>query len=782
MKKENKSYISYLFIAALTVLVFWNFFFKGLAPYPGNYMLAWYEPWKSDHTINQTISIVHKAVADDTFRQLFPLRLLGADELKRFELPLWNPYNGSGMPLMATMHSGFLNPFNIFFLIFPAYLAWTLHIITQFILLCFFTYIYCRSISLKQTSSMFATTIFSLSGFVIARLVFGEYVYVLACLPLLLYLIETYVQDQKSKKIFFLPLVVFFSFISGQPQMILYVLITAVLYAIYRIRKFNNLLFFFLQLFFGIGFAAIQLLPTFELYQNANITTGSSKFIFDRFLLPIQHLVTIVIPNYFGNQGTYNYWGAGDYIETIAAVGSIPCFFAFLNLWGKSKEKRSIENFYLVIIPLTIIATIDWFGARLFFSQQIPIFSTGIPSRIFVVTTFSIAILAGIGFQKILNEKIEFKSLFYKSLPFLILLTGIFVATAFLFANNTVCPDTSSNILCRKVALRNTFMEGLVFVLFILIFLSFAKKKIFTKNLQILTILFVVAIGIYNAQKFLPFSAKETFVPENELIKTLQDSTQDGRVFGFGDANIKTDFATLFRFYDPNYYDPLYIKRYGELVAYPESKPLLRSDVEVGQSKNSRLLDLLAVKYFIYKKSDIPLDNNQNIIWQNDKWTVIENENAFPHAFLVNNFEVISDDRKILERLFSESFNPKTTILIEKQVSLKSQKQKTDLKDHVLIKKYQENKIVLESSTSDNQILVLSDNYFPGWKAYIDKKETEIFRANYTFRGIILPKGDHTIIFVYQPNSVKFGIYITLLTGLIYFAFLIYKSVLYKRP
>jgi len=53
--------------------------------------------------------------------------------------------------------------------------------------------------------------------------------------------------------------------------------------------------------------------------------------------------------------------------------------------------------------------------------------------------------------------------------------------------------------------------------------------------------------------------------------------------------------------------------------------------------------------------------------------------------------------------------------------------------------------------------LVISDVWYPGWKAYIDQKETPIWHANYLFRAVNLPAGKHTIIFDYRPLSFLIG-------------------------
>src|SRR5258708_5872164 len=111
--------------------------------------MAWFEPYKSTNFINGVIHIIHKPVDDDVFRHIYPFKTLAVDILKQIQLPLWNPYNGSGMPLLATVNSGLLDPFNILFFFFPYLTAWNIYLLLQFVLIGFFTYLYMRSIRLS---------------------------------------------------------------------------------------------------------------------------------------------------------------------------------------------------------------------------------------------------------------------------------------------------------------------------------------------------------------------------------------------------------------------------------------------------------------------------------------------------------------------------------------------------------------------------------------------------------------------------------------------------------
>jgi uncharacterized membrane protein YfhO len=69
---------------------------------------------------------------------------------------------------------------------------------------------------------------------------------------------------------------------------------------------------------------------------------------------------------------------------------------------------------------------------------------------------------------------------------------------------------------------------------------------------------------------------------------------------------------------------------------------------------------------------------------------------------------------------------------------------------------------LLVNSTEDN-LLVLSDTYYPGWQAFVDGKRTKIYRADYIFRAIPLNAGTYQVEFVYDPISFKLGAGVTFL-------------------
>ena len=73
------------------------------------------------------------------------------------------------------------------------------------------------------------------------------------------------------------------------------------------------------------------------------------------------------------------------------------------------------------------------------------------------------------------------------------------------------------------------------------------------------------------------------------------------------------------------------------------------------------------------------------------------------------------------------------------------------------------NRLQLLVKAAENVLLVLSDTYYPGWKAFVDGNPEKIYQANYAFRAVPLNAGTHKVEFVYDPVSFKLGAGVTLL-------------------
>src|SRR5262249_22213384 len=62
---------------------------------------------------------------------------------------------------------------------------------------------------------------------------------------------------------------------------------------------------------------------------------------------------------------------------------------------------------------------------------------------------------------------------------------------------------------------------------------------------------------------------------------------------------------------------------------------------------------------------------------------------------------------------------------------------------------------------------VLTDSYFPGWLAQIDGNDVPLYRADYDFRAVVVPAGEHTVRFKYSPLSFRVGGITSLVAGML---------------
>ena len=101
-------------------------------------------------------------------------------------------------------------------------------------------------------------------------------------------------------------------------------------------------------------------------------------------------------------------------------------------------------------------------------------------------------------------------------------------------------------------------------------------------------------------------------------------------------------------------------------------------------------------------------------------------------------------------KIFSTKSNE---IILEKTPHFSSNQGKST----VTLTKYSAGEILIKSQATENGLVYISDNFANQWKAYVDGKQTEILRANYSFMAIPVTKGKHTILLQYKDSKETLG-------------------------
>lgn len=126
----------------------------------------------------------------------------------------------------------------------------------------------------------------------------------------------------------------------------------------------------------------------------------------------------------------------------------------------------------------------------------------------------------------------------------------------------------------------------------------------------------------------------------------------------------------------------------------------------------------------------------------------------------------VSSGKAILDKLLDPNYPIGEKIILEENVG----KEESLVKGigNVKYLSYGLQNSLIEVNTNKAGFLFVSDAWFPGWKAFVDGKETKIYRADYVFRAVAVPVGKHIVKFSYFPESFSLGLKISGLALMIF--------------
>jgi hypothetical protein len=356
----------------------------------------------------------------DQVYQFTPWRLLSWNSLRQGELPLWNPYSSSGTPFVATMQSAVLYPINLMLTAVPFERTFVWSAILRLWIAGICTYLLARHYRLDKLASLVASIAFMLSGFLIGWL--GHpHTNVAVWLPALVLLAELLVSADTGTRIVrsiaVLGVIVGIQFTGGHIETSSDLLFAFTLY--YVIRWFQirwpirtslgtelrrTLLYPTLAVLMGATLAAAQLLPFLQWMYSSSVfaarVSSSFQLIDPVFIRHLLSLPLVLFPNLFNNP-TWDapYWSFlmnwGNYLELVTYTGTLTLLLALVAmLMGRQPNKALVVTWMIIGIVCLgrafHLPVFDWIN-------QLPGFSLATPSRLRLVASLSICILAAFG-------------------------------------------------------------------------------------------------------------------------------------------------------------------------------------------------------------------------------------------------------------------------------------------------------------------------------------------------------------------------------------------------
>ncbi|MEO8231325.1 MAG: YfhO family protein [Ignavibacteriota bacterium] len=196
-----------------------------------------------------------------------------------------------------------------------------------------------------------------------------------------------------------------------------------------------------------------------------------------------------------------------------------------------------------------------------------------------------------------------------------------------------------------------------------------------------------------------------------------------------------------------------------DFYGYSGIKPRAYQDImDVVGPANPTLWRMLGVKYLVL---DQPVQmGGITLLSGSEKTFVYRNDASLPRAYFVNKVEKKSG-ADVLNLIKENAFDPKEIAFVQDK-DLKVDTLDSTASSKII--KYTDEKLQLDVNASGNNFMFFGSTYLPtGWKAFVDKKQTEILKTNHGFMGIVVPKGKHKVEFHYAPTSFYISKYIVLI-------------------
>lgn len=735
---KRSTLLSLTFLLLVIVFFYRSVFISGRVPIPTDTLVNLFHPLRDYYAQYYPRGVPYKnPLVGDPVLQQIPWRNLSLSEIAVGALPLWNPYQMAGYPLLGNIQSAPFYPLNLFFAFLPFITGWSVLIISQQVLAAFFMYLYLRNLKLSAVACVIGALSFAFSGFMIAWLEWGTIGHTALWVPLGLLAIDKLIEDRRTRWSVLLAASLVFSYFGGHLQTFIYGFSALVIYFVFRWWNDNRGKRLLLIVMSALVAALLVTLPVWLPQMRLiglsarNVDQTWQK---EGWFIPPLQVLQFFAPDFFGNPATGNYYGAFNYGEFIGFVGIAPLVLALL---ACLLHKKKDVLFWTGLAVLGLLFATHNPLAEIPYRLGIPFLSSTQPTRLMFVIDLALSILAAFGLNALQDEK---QKLLRKTIFAILIPIFVSIGLILLVAQN-ISPVNVA------VATRNLIVPAglLTISAFLIVATTMVRQK---RKVSILAGLCLITAAdlLFFAGKYTPFASPDYFYPRTKLIEFLTKHAGSSRIMTTDRGILSPNLSTMYRLHSIDGYDPLYPLRFGELMAaVGRSKPDISSPfgfnrIVVPTNYESRVTDLLGVKY-VLSLTDISNPRFKKV-FEEGETKVYENSNVFPRAFFVEHVVSASDKQEVIERMFDNNLNLKTTAVVEEKLT-----QSTFVVGEVTIEFYIPNKVILKTENTGEGFLVLTDSYYPTWHATIDNQPASILQTDYNFRGVVVPKGSHTVEF-----------------------------------
>jgi hypothetical protein len=491
----------------------------------------------------------------------------------------------------------------------------------------------------------------------------------------------------------------------------------------------------------------------------------------------------------------YSYWGDQSSTSGPVYMGAIICFlFIFALVYLKSWHKWWL-------LAATVIGILLAWGSNLpglnyFLFDHLPYYKKfRAPSQALIIPQITLAILAALLINELVQDTLNREVAWKKFKVAGIITAALFAIVAYTYFNAdfrskndellkqnftqgmmsqmaqggqpTAEMQQQAETFGRDLvkALQNDrqhlfgadLLRSLLFVLLATALVGLYLRNKIKPNLLIAGLGILIAIDLFGVDtrylgpsKFMDAAnAENVFQPTPAVQQIQADPDKHFRVFDQASGDPFQSSVASYFFNSVGGYSPAKLALYQDIIEHQLA------------NGNMQVFNMLNTRYFIVNNPA----THQPVAQRNP--------DALGNAWFVKGIRIAKNADEEMQVL--SSLNTRDSAVVDRRFEKAAGTAPVfDSTASIRLTNNLNDKITYTTKATSNQFAVFSEVYYPyGWDAYIDGKKAEYVRANYVLRGMVVPAGEHTIEFRFEPRSVIVGDKITMWSSLLFYLALI---------
>lgn len=656
----------------------------------------------------------------------YSMRLFMTEYIKsNGNVAFWMPALLSGQPTLAAFFGDLFYPTQLFRLFVPVHIVWSWTFYTHVVIAGIGTWLFLRELKLPALPAALGGVAYMFAGSLLTLTYAGHDGRLIgsALLPLALFFLHRAMSRRQLLWFMLMGLVLALQLLSGHVQKVYYTGLMLAAYFLYQLvvllrRERSARLALRLCLFFiigtgaGVALAAIQYLPIFGNMPYAARGAERGYDYATSWSMPIRETLDLLSPRFSGILGEYR--GSNPFKLHSEYMGLLPLLFAVVGI--VRNWRRGTVRFFLLAFVFSLLMA--WGGNTPFY--RLPyLLLPGIskfrgPAMIFFLASFSLAVLAGFGF----NSALDWLRRRRDRRPALALALAAVAA----------------GVMTLDIGLSLRLWDG---------------ERGYIRGVP---------------------PPSEYFAPD-EAVAFLRQDTSLHRVLPLHYERSDAGVLMQYGIQSAGGQMPNPLQNYQDFIGAGQSVMF-----QAGNLLHPNFANLLNVKYVVgprLPEDDSPYDEQTRRLIRTlrdlyerlepasfgRQYAVYRNPSALPRAFICPEYRLVGDQDEVIRTLMSPGFDPARTALLYDDPGLAGA---TGEAGEAEIVSFDANRIEVRARLDAPGLLVLSENWHPDWRATVDGRPVTVLPAFHTLRAVPLPAGEHIVVFSYRSGWYRLGAILSL--------------------